>query len=162
MFRDVLILLSCGSVAYAWLCAVTAPLLRAGRSVLQDATRAALAAFGLALAAMLLWSAIVAGAIVLAMMLEPRVGLALVHSHLLWPGIGLGSAAWALHFGISMRVPRFGRDFEAATALAVVAIVDDTPPTLARVHALYGTHAIDGYSPSNSGGVFAPGSFFAS
>jgi len=145
MFRDVLILLSCGSVAYAWLCAVTAPLLRAGRSLLQDVTRETLAAFGLALAAPLLWSAIVAGAIVLAMMLEPRIGLALVRSHLLWPGMGLGAVAWALQCGLSMRVPRFGRDFEAATALAIVAIVDDTPQTLARAHAMYGTHAIGGY-----------------
>jgi hypothetical protein len=157
MLRDVLILLSCGSVAYAWLCAVTAPLLRAGRSLFQDATRGAFAAFGLALAALLLWSAIVAGGIVLAMMLEPRFGLALVRSRLLLPGLGLGAVAWALQFGISTRVPRFGRDFEAATALAIVAIVDDTPQTLARAHAMYGTHAIGGYQSASggSGAVFA-------
>ena len=157
MVREIFILLSCGSVAYAWLCAVTAPLVRAARSLMQDATRETFAAFGLAVAALLLWSAIVASAVVLALMLEPLAGLALVRSRLFWPGVGLGAVVWAVYLGISARVPRFGNDFEAATALAVVAIVDDSAPTLARVQALYGAHAIEqDHAPScASGAAFA-------
>lgn len=144
MVREALILFSCGSVGYAWLCAVTAPLLRAARSVAQRITREALAVFALALAALLLWSAIVAGALVLGLMLEPGAALALVHSNLVWPGVALGAAVWALQFGITRGVPRFGSDFESATALSIVAIANDTPSALARVQALYAAHAIKG------------------
>ena len=70
-------------------------------------------------------------------MLEPRAGLALVRSPLFWPGAGLGAVVWAVHLARSARVPRFGDGFEAGTALAAVAIVDDSAPTLARVQALY-------------------------
>jgi hypothetical protein len=142
MLREVLILLSCGSVGYAWLCAVTAPLVRAVRSVVHSSTRDAWFAFALALGAALLWTAIIAAAILLAMMLEPRAGLALLGSGLFWPGVVSGAIVWCGQFIATVRVPRFGGDLEAAAALAIVALIDDEPETLSRVHRLYAAHAI--------------------
>jgi len=184
MLRDILILLSCGSVAYAWLCAVTAPLVRAIRSVVltrgasplglpDTLTRAPLrrrapfawltrsarslrfsqesceAWFALALAAgaALLWTAIVAAAILLAMMLVPRAGLALLGSHLFWPGMGSGTAVWLGQLVATVHIPRFSDDVEAAAALAIVALVDDRTDTLTRVHELYAAHAIGSRGP---------------
>src|SRR5215471_4523956 len=144
MLRDVLMLCSCASVGYAWLCAIVSPLLRATRSLTHSGTWQAWAAIALATASALLWSMILAGAVVLAMMLEPRAGLALLGSHLFWPGVGLGAVVWTLQLAMTLRVPRVGDDFEAASALALVAIVDDSPATLARVHRIYALHAITG------------------
>jgi hypothetical protein len=143
MLREMLILLSCGSVGYAWLCAVTAPLVRAIRSVAQSSTREAWLAFALAFGAALLWTAIVAAAILLAMMLEPRAGLALLGSGLFWPGVASGAIIWCGQMLATLRIPRFGDDLEAAAALAIVALVDDGPETLMRAHRLYALHAID-------------------
>jgi hypothetical protein len=142
MLRDVIILFSCASVGYAWLCAVVAPVVRAIRSIAHDATREAWAALALAIGALVLWFAVVAATIVLAMMLEPRAGLALLGSRLFWPGVALGAAVWTLQLAFMRRLPRFGDDFEAATAMAIVAVVDDEPTTLARAHQLYARHAI--------------------
>jgi hypothetical protein len=142
MLREILILLSCGSVGYAWLCAVTAPLVRAMRSVVQSSTRDAWLALALAVGAALLWTAIIAAAILLAMMLEPRAGLALLGSRLFWPGVVSGAIVWCGQLIATVRVPRFGDDLEAAAALAIVALVDDGPETLMRVHRLYALHAI--------------------
>jgi hypothetical protein len=176
MLREILILLSCGSVGYAWLCAVTAPLVRAVRSLaaskgeraqrvihangsrrrsgareslwgtLRGETprlhKDAWLALALALGAGLLWTAIIAAAILLAMMLEPRAGLALLGSHLFWPGVGGGAIVWCGQLLTTFRVPRFGDDVEAAAALAIVALVDDRPDTLRRLHQLYALHAI--------------------
>src|SRR5215831_1360169 len=144
MLRDVLMLCSCASVGYAWLCAIVSPLLRAIRSLAHTATPQAWAAIALATACAVLWSLILAGAVVIAMMLEPRAGLALLGSHLFWPGIGLGVIVWVLQLAITLRVPRVSDDFEAASALALVAIVDDSSATLARVHRIYTAHAIAG------------------
>jgi hypothetical protein len=156
MLREILILLSCGSVGYAWLCAVTAPLLRAVRSVVQAPTRPAWLALALALGAALLWTAIIAAAILLAMMLEPRAGLALLTSHLFWPGISSGAIVWCGQLLVTLRVPRFGSDVEAAAALAIVALVDDGPETLMRVHQLYASHAIGLSNPRVSLGGARP------
>ena len=142
MLREILILVSCGSVGYAWLCAVTAPLVRAMRSVVQSSTRDAWLALALAVGAALLWTAIIVAAILLAMMLEPRAGLALLGSHLFWPGVVSGAIVWCGQLIATVRVPRFGDDLEAAAALAIVALVDDGPETLMRVHRLYALHAI--------------------
>ena len=142
MLREILILVSCGSVGYAWLCAVTAPLVRAMRSVVQSSTRDAWLALALAVGAALLWTAIIAAAILLAMMLEPRAGLALLGSQLFWPGVVSGAIVWCGQLIATVRVPRFGDDLEAAAALAIVALVDDGPETLMRVHRLYALHAI--------------------
>jgi hypothetical protein len=153
MLREILILLSCGSVGYAWLCAVTAPLVRAVRSLTGSVwvssrgeapriNKDAWLALALALGAGLLWTAIIAAAILLAMMLEPRAGLALLGSHLFWPGVSSGAIVWCGQLLTTFRVPRFGDDVEAAAALAIVALVDDRPDTLRRVHQLYALHAI--------------------
>src|SRR5258708_35664480 len=143
MLRDVLILASCGSVGYAWLCAVASPLVRAIRSVLRrGAARAAWSALGLAVAAAVLWTAISGATILLAMILEPRAGLALMQSQLFWPGIWVGNLTWALHLAMTLRAPRFGSTFEIASALAIVALVNDDPRTLARVHHVYAAHAL--------------------
>jgi hypothetical protein len=155
MVREILILLSCGSVGYAWLCAVTAPLVHAIRSVLargaslrfEQESRNALLALALAAGAALLWTAILAAAILLSMMLEPRAGLALLGSHLFWPGIAGGALVWCGQLLATLRVPRFSDDVEAAAALAIVALVDDDPETLMRAHRLYASYAIGPRDP---------------
>jgi len=152
MLRDILILLSCASVGYGWLCAVTAPLVRAMRSVVQTSTRQAWLAFALAIGAALLWTAIMAAAILLAMMVEPGAGLALLGSHLFWPGFAIGAAVWCGQLLTTLRVPRFGNDLEAAAALAIVALVDDEPDTLIRVHRLYASHATGVLGASGAAG----------
>ena len=143
MLREMFVLVSCGSVGYAWLCAVTAPLVRVIRSVVHSSTREAWVAFALAVGAALLWTAIVAAAVLLAMMLEPRAGLALLGSRLFWPGVVSGAIVWCGQLLVTLRVPRFGDDLEAAAALAIVALVDDGPETLLRAHQIYALHAID-------------------
>ena len=142
MVREVLMLFSCASVGYAWLCAIVAPLVRTIRSITHGATLEAWAAVALAIACALLWSLILAGGIVLAMMLEPHAGLALLRSHLFWPGVALAAVAWTLQLAVTRRVPRVSDDFEIATALAIVAVADDSPATLARVHRIYDAHAV--------------------
>jgi hypothetical protein len=177
MLREIFILLSCGSVGYAWLCAVTSPVVRAIASLVSqeqrvgDANRArrrsgaresvserprgeaapervdAWLAVALAAGAAVLWTAIIAAAILLSMMLVPRAGLALLGSHLFWPGIGAGAAVWLGQLAARIRVPRFSDDVEAAAALAIVALVDDSPETLTRVHHLYASYAIGPRNP---------------
>lgn len=121
MFREVLILLSCASVAYAWLCAIAAPLVRAVRSIIERPTRAHWHLFATAIGAAIIWSAIVSAVLLLAMMLAPRAGLTLVGSDLAPPGAAAGALAWIGQLAVSTRVPRFGDGFEAATAAAVQA-----------------------------------------
>ncbi len=142
MMRDIVILLSCGSVVYAWLCAVAAPLIQAIRSLALRVTPQAWFALALAVGATLLWTAIIAAAILLAMMIEPRAGLALLNTHLVWPAIGTGAIVWCGQLLATVRLPRFGEGLEAAAALAIVALIDDEPATLTRVHQLYASHAI--------------------
>jgi len=164
MLREIFILLSCGSVGYAWLCAVTSPVVRAIASLVsQERERASVSgspsgeaapervdawlAVALAAGAAVLWTAIIAAAILLSMMLVPRAGLALLGSHLFWPGIGAGAAVWLGQLAARIRVPRFSDDVEAAAALAIVALVDDSPETLTRVHHLYASYAIGPRNP---------------
>ena len=158
MSREILILLSCASVGYAWLCAITAPIVRAIRSVVQAPVRDAWLAVALAIGAALLWTAIIAAAIVLAMMLVPSAGLALVDSHLFWPGMACGASVWCGHLAAAFRVPRFADDLEAATALAIVALFDDGPETLTRAHRLYARHAIGPRQPNVTLGGSRPAS----
>jgi hypothetical protein len=156
MLREILMLLSCASVGYAWLCAVTAPLVHAIRSVTQTFTREAWFALALAVGAALLWSAILAAAILLGMMLEPRAGLALLTSHLFWPGLASGAILWCGQLLATRRIPRFGDDVEAAAALAIVALVNDDPKTLMSVHGWYAMHAIGLRGPRVSFGGSRP------
>ncbi len=138
MLREILTLLSCGSVAYAWLCAVISPLVRALRSLAVAGSERAQRQSGatspmgepsreqqwLALAvaagAALLWTAIVAAATLLAITLDPRAGLAVIRSHLFWPGVVGGAAAWLVQLSATRRMPRFGDAFDAASAEAVL------------------------------------------
>ena len=145
MIKDLVMLGSSGTVSYAWLSAIVAPLACAIRaSIRERASRRALAALALAAGGMVLWTVMPAGLVLLGMMLEPRLGLMLLTTKWLVPGLALGVAAWAGHLAIERRVPRFGAAFETATALAIVAAVRDDDRTLARVEALYRAVVTDG------------------
>jgi hypothetical protein len=152
MFREVLILGSSAVAGYAWLCAIASPVVRSIQS-LWPGLRPSGAWRALALAAggALVWTVIGAGAILLFMMLEPRVGLALVGSVAWLPGFPLGGLAWSLQAFRTGRVPRIGDHFEVATALALTALAEDDPRTLARVEHLYRAHALP--HRARSGGV---------
>ena len=143
MLSSVVILLSCGAVSYLWLCVIASPLVTSLRSLARHgADRTAWAAFALAAGGAVLWTAIVAGAIVLGMMLEPRAGLAVLRSDLGWRGVSLGNVVWSVQLLSFARLPRLGPAFETATALALVAIVRDDPRTLSRVERVYREHAM--------------------
>jgi hypothetical protein len=143
MFRDVVVLMSCGTVIYLWLCLIVSPLATSLRSVIRkDADRTAWMAFALAAGGAILWTAIVAGSVVLGMVLEPQVGLRLLGSDAGWRGVSLGLVVWGGQLVASARAPRIGGTFETATALAIVAFVKDDPRTLSRVERLYRAHAI--------------------
>ena len=49
---------------------------------------------------------------------------------------------WACQLLAFARVPRLGPTFETATALAIVAFVQDDPWTLSRVERLYRSYAL--------------------
>ena len=126
MFRDVVMLGSCAAVSYLWLCVIASPLATSLRSVIKTGSdRTAWAAFALAAGGALLWTAIIAGALILGMMLEPRAGLAVLRSDIGWRGVSLGNIAWICQLVASARLPRLGATVETATALALVALVND-------------------------------------
>ena len=138
MLKDVLMLGSFGTVGYAWLSAIVAPLVCATRAVVRErASRRAMAALGLAAGGAVLWTFVPAGLLFLGIMLEPRVGLMLLHTKWIAPGLALGVCAWCVHLAVERTLPRLGATFETATALAIVAAVRDDDRTLARVEALY-------------------------
>ncbi len=156
MLSSVVILLSCGAVSYLWLCVIASPLVTSLRSLIRHgADGTAWAAFALAAGGAVLWTAIVAGAIVLGMMLEPGAGLAVLRSDLGWRGFSLGNVVWAVQMVSFARLPRLGPAVEIPTALAVVALVRDDPSTLLRVERLYRAHAlpIEPEEPAASDGV---------
>jgi hypothetical protein len=143
MFKDVVMVLSCGAVSYLWLCVIVSPLASSFRSLVRHgADRTAWAAFALAAGGAVLWTAIVAGAVVLGMILEPGAGLALMRSDVGWRGVALGNVVWLCQLLAFAHVPRLGPAFETATAVAVVALVRDDPRTLSRVETLYRAHAV--------------------
>jgi hypothetical protein len=143
MLSSVVILVSCGAVSYLWLCVIASPLVNSLRSLLRHgADGTAWAAFALAAGGAVLWTAIVAAAIVLGMMLEPGAGLALLRSDLGWRGVSIGTVVWSAQLVSFARLPRLGPAVEIATALAVVAIVSDDPQTLSRVERVYRAHAL--------------------
>jgi hypothetical protein len=156
MLREFVMLLSCAAVSYLWLCAIVSPLLTAVRSLArQGSDRAAWAAFGLAAGGAVLWTAIPLGLLVLAMMLEPSAGLALLHSDAGWRGVSLGNIVWAgqlVAFAHVPRMPRIGSTFETATALAIVALVNDDARMLSRVERLYRLHAVAPTAAAQSAG----------
>jgi hypothetical protein len=155
MFRDVVVLLSSGAVSYVWLCAIASPLASSIRSLIRHgADRTAWAAFALASAGAIVWTAVIVGAILLGMMLEPRAGLALLRSDAGWRGVSLGNIVWACQLLAFARMPRLGPTVETATALAIVAIVRDDPWTLSRVERLYRAHAVP---PVPAGAVVSGG-----
>jgi len=155
MVREVFILLCCGAPLYSWLCAVSSPVVRAIGSLWRRGTSAdAWIALSLAAGGAALWSAVLCGGVVLGMMVEPRAGLALLGSHAILPGTLLGAVVWGFQTLLTRRLPRFGPTFEAATAIGIVALINDDPRTLARVHRLYAAHAIDsagGPAPASPG-----------
>jgi hypothetical protein len=143
MFRDVLILVSSAAAGYAWLCAIVSPVHQSVHSLWFRAldTRA-WRAFALACGGAVVWTLLGAVAVLLFMMLEPRLGLALLVSRAQLPGLFLGNILWGLQWISTDRMPRLGDSFEVATALALTAVVKDDPRTLARVEALYRAYAV--------------------
>lgn len=144
MLRDVVVLLSCGSVIYLWLCAIVSPLATAVQSVMRQGTnRTAWTAVALAAGGAMLWTAVAAGVLALAMMLEPRTGWRVLASEAGWRGVSVGFVVWSCHLMAFAHAPRIGAIFEMGTALAMVAFVHDDPWVLSRVERLYRLHAID-------------------
>ena len=145
MLKDALMLGSFGTASYAWLSAIVAPLVCAISAVARErGSRRALVALALATGGAVLWTFLPAGLALLGMMLEPRVGLMLLQTRWIVPGLALGVCAWCVHFAIERSLPRLGPAFETATALAIVASVRDDDRTLARVEALYRAVVTDG------------------
>jgi hypothetical protein len=143
MLREAILAFSTAGAVYAWLCAVAAPLVGSGRSVLRHFSVGAWEAFALASAGAILWAVVASAAIVLALTLEPAAGLALLGNAPLWPGVLMGAGFWAVQLALTSRLPRVGRELEIATALAIVGIVRDDEPTLARAERWYVDEAID-------------------
>jgi hypothetical protein len=145
MLKDLMMFASVAGVGYTWLCATVAPLVTSARSCLREhASRRALAGFGLACAAAVLWTIVPTVIALVGMMLEPRASLALLQLQLVGPGLAVGLSVWLLHFAVEQRLPRIGPTFEAATAIAIVAAVKDDDRTLAKVEGLYRAVATDG------------------
>jgi len=144
MSNEILMFLGCAAAGYAWLCAIVAPLVTAVRSALRERTLRAVVALGLALAAALLWTIVPLALVFLLMMLQPAFGAALLQTRAAGPGVVAGLSGWLLRFAFERRIPRLGATFEAASALAIVAAVDDSPRTLRQVESIYRALAIDG------------------
>jgi len=150
MVKDLLMFGAFATAGYGWLCAIVAPLVTAARSLVRRRSAAAIGALVLACGAAALWTVVPLALAFLMMMLEPRYGLALLQANGLRPAFVAGLAAWLLHLALERRMPRMGGTFEAATAIALVAAFDDSPPTLARVEAIYRACASAGSRKVNS------------
>lgn len=148
MSQDLVIVATSAAAIYGWLCAVVPPAARAARSAVTRRTSDAWNALALAGGGAIVWTLIPAAALFIAMMLEPRAGLALVGSTVWLAGAVAGAACWICHAAATRQVPRIGSDFEVATALAIVALVDDDPLTLSRVERIYRESA----APLSGGG----------
>jgi hypothetical protein len=143
MLRELLMLFGVAAAAYAWLCAIVAPVVTALRSCLRErVSRRTAAGLAIALAAAILWTVVPSALALLGMMLEPRAGLAVVQAKGVGAAFACGLAAWVLALALERRMPRLGPTFEAATAIAIAAAVDDDERTLARVEQLYRAVAI--------------------
>jgi hypothetical protein len=141
MARDVMIVAGCAAATYAWLCATVAPIASGVGAAARLRSPVAWSALALATGGAIVWTFIAAAALFIVMMLQPRVGLALVGGSAWLPGVVAGAACWIWHGAATRRLPRIGSDFEVATALAIVALVNDDPATLSRVEGLYREHA---------------------
>jgi hypothetical protein len=137
MLNNTLVLLTSATAAYLWLCAIVAPVISGARSCARERRTVAFVALALACAAALLWTVVPMGLAVIAVMLEPAIGLATLRATSPAPGFAAGVAAWLLHLTLERRMPRLGATFEAASAVAIVAAVDDRASTLCRVESLY-------------------------
>jgi hypothetical protein len=141
MARDLVIVGSSAAAIYGWLCAVVPPAAHALRMALVRRTSASWSALALAAGCAVLWTCIAAAALFIGMMLEPHAGLALVGSSGWLPGVVAGAACWLCHAAAARRMPRIGSDFEVASVLALVALLNDDPFTLSRVEDLYRQNA---------------------
>ena len=142
MLREVLLSMSTAAATYAWICAVAAPVVGSCRSMFRRLDKAAWQALALAVAGLALWTAVAAAVVLLAMTLEPGTGLAVLRGESLWSGLLLGTVVWGGQAALTGHLPRIGADFEAATAIGIVALVRQDEATLARVERLYLSHAI--------------------
>lgn len=137
MSQDLVIVATSAAAIYGWLCAVVPPGVHAAWAAVTRRTSAAWHALALAAAGAIVWTVIPAAALFVGMMLEPRAALAVVSSTVWVAGAVAGAACWICHAAATRQVPRIGSDFEVATALAIVALVDDDPATLSRVEQMY-------------------------
>ena len=156
MLRDAVLLMSFGAASYLWLCAIARPLASSGRAVLvRRGDRTAWTALALAVAGAALWTAALAGTIVVGRMIESAAGVAILRSDIIWRGITLGNIVWVCQMVTFARMPRFGPTFETSTAIAMVAFVWDDPRTLSRVERLYRAHAVAAVrvTPEASGSI---------
>jgi hypothetical protein len=145
MLKETLMFGVFASASCTWLCATVAPFVTALRSLTRGPRRSrALIAVGLAAAAAILWTIVPLALTLLGMMLEPRIGVAILRARIFRPALVAGLAAWLLHLALERRMPRLGGTPEAATAVAIVAAVDDDPRTLGKVETLYRGLATDG------------------
>ena len=147
MLKDAAIFVASAIAGYVWLCAIAAPVVSAARSYARarrPVALVALVALALACAAAVLWTAVPLALVFIGIMLEPPFGLAVLGAHSLVPGFAAGVCAWLLQLTLERRMPRLGDTFEAATAIAIVAAVDDRASTLRRMEYLYRWLVIEG------------------
>jgi hypothetical protein len=150
MMNDVLLFAAAGAVGYVWSCAVAPPIVRAAWSCVARRTRGAVVALGLACAGAVVWTIVPLTLGLMALLLDPAIGVALLRATAWGPGLAIGGGVWLLRSTIEREMPRVGETFEAATAVAIVAAADDDPATVARVSAIYRAWAIDGSSSVNT------------
>jgi hypothetical protein len=132
MLRDVLILISCGTAVYAWLCAAAAPLVRSVRALVLEGTREAWIGLVVSMASAALWTGVALAAILLAVIFAPHAGLLIAQSDLLQPAVEIGAAAWSVQAIVQRSAPGFGAAFEVASAEAFAgsSSVKTAPPVV--------------------------------
>ena len=124
MIADALILAAGAAVAYAWLCAVVAPIGIAITHLID--TRGGRRAWTILLLAAgggALWTLIVGAFTMLATVLVPDAAIAVLLSPVTIPAMSFGVVVWSVETVATARVPRIGPAFELETALAPLSVV---------------------------------------
>lgn len=143
MIADALILAAGAAVAYAWLCAVVAPIGIAITHLID--TRGGRRAWTILLLAAgggALWTLVVAAFAILATVFAPDAAIALLLSPVTIPAISFGVVVWSVETVATARVPRIGPAFELQTALAPLSVVASEALVLAEERE-YGAFLID-------------------
>ena len=143
MIADALILIAGAAVAYAWLCAVVAPIGIAVTHLID--TRGGRRAWTILLLAAgggALWTLIVGAFTMLATVLVPDAAIAVLLSPVTIPAMSFGVVVWSVETVATARVPRIGPAFELETALAPLSVVAGEAVVLAAERE-YGAFLID-------------------